>query len=312
VPEEQSMISSKQQGSPLTTFRGTLPLNQEQFAGNSNINDCIHEFLQYFDGADRTKIERELRSDARASDKSKFLHTFRELICGSYLARRGCRVRPYQEYNGDTPDWSAFDERGKLLALIDVMNFHPTEAVESQIRADLAQRNWACPNIDLGKLSEKFYSRLQEKCTAYIGLVQSLNIPYLVACFFTFDNYYGEETKRMIQENLHSAASGFFRAGEEGYPDVSGLVTFYEPAIRFFPPDSVATLYTFDYDENPHAVRQCGFAVGDYFPPMSVARRDHYKLGVRLFREEIDYPEFERLRDELLARDRASLTLENP
>jgi hypothetical protein len=307
------MISSMQQDSSLTTFRGTLPQNQEQFAANPNINDCIHECLQYFDGADRTKIERELRSDARASDKNKFLHTFRELIFGSYLARRGCRVRPYQDYNGDTPDWSAFDERGKLLALIDVMNFHPTEAVESQIRADLAQQNWARPNINLVKLSEKFYSRVQEKCTAYTGLVQSLNIPYLVACFFTFDNYYGEETTRMIQENLHSAASGFFRAGEEGYPDVSGLVTFFEPAIRFAPPDSVATRYTFDYDENLHAVRRCGFAVGDYFPPMAVAKRDHYKLLVRLYRREIDFTEFERLRDELHARDRAaSLTLENP
>src|SRR5262249_13683562 len=81
-----------------------LKMTPESFAGNPIINVCIQECLQYFEGVDRSRIERELRSDARARDKSKFLHTFRELIFGSYLMRRGCRVRPYQEYNGSMPD----------------------------------------------------------------------------------------------------------------------------------------------------------------------------------------------------------------
>ena len=163
------------------------------------------------------------------------------------------------------------------------------------------------PKIDLEKLSEKFYKRLQEKCTAYTGLVQSLNVPYLVACFFTFDNYYGDVTRGMILDNLHSAASGFFRASENGYPDVSGLVTFYEDNLPWYPPDSVATVYVFDYDENPHAARRCGFVTREYYPPMSIANRDHYKLCVRRFREEIDQFEFERQIEELQARDRAAL-----
>ena len=191
------------------------------------------------------------------------------------------------------------------------MSFHPIESVASEIRADLAQGKWACPKIDLDKLSEKFYKRLQEKCTAYTGLVQSLNVPYLIACFFTFDNYYGDVTRGMILDNLHSAASGFFRAGEDGYSDVSGLVTFYEDNLRWCPPDSVATVYVFDYDENPHAARRCGFATGDYYPPMSIKKRDHYKLCVRRFRKEIDQVEFERLVEELQARDRARLSPES-
>src|SRR5271166_963662 len=164
------------------SFLGVLKMTPESFADNSSINVCIQECLQYFEGADRSRIERELRSDARAKDKSKFLHTFRELIFGSYLSRTGCRVRPYQEYNGDKPDWSAFGERGDLLALIDVMNFHPLQAVEAEIRRDLAKGDLARPKIDIDveKLSEKFCKRLQEKCTAYTGLVQSLNVPYLV------------------------------------------------------------------------------------------------------------------------------------
>ena len=120
-------------------------MTPESFAGNSSINVCIHDCLQYFEGVDRSRIERELRIRRTAKDKSKFLHTFRELIFGSYLIRRGCRVRPYQEYDGAKPDWSAFGERGDLLALMDVMNFHPLEAVEAEIRGDLAKGNWAAP-----------------------------------------------------------------------------------------------------------------------------------------------------------------------
>ena len=276
----------------------------ESFAPNDSINNCIYECLQYFEGADRAKIEGKLREDAGAEVKDTFLHTFRELIFGSYLARRGCRVRPYQVYGKQTPDWSAFGERGDLIALIDVMTFHPLEAVESEIRRNLDQGKPACPKIDLDKLSQKFFSRLKDKCTAYTELVRSRNVPYLVACFFTFDNWYDDATKRMIKDNLHSAASGFFRdkTGEGCYPDVSGLVTFYEDDVQFFPPDSVATIYVFDYDKNPHAVRPCGFPPSEYYPPMAINKRDYYKLCVQLGRKEIDKSEFHRLLQELRAR----------
>ena len=92
-------------------------MEPQSFSGNSSINACIYECLQYFEGADRARIEEKLRQERVRKVKRTFLHTFRELIFGSYLARRGCRVRPYRAYNGDTPDWSAFDERGHLLAL---------------------------------------------------------------------------------------------------------------------------------------------------------------------------------------------------
>ena len=106
-------------------------------------------------GADRAKIEEKLRQDARAKVKRTFLHTFRELIFGSYLARRGRRLRPYQAYDGHTLDWSAFDECGHLLALIEVMSFHPIESVESEIRAVLAEGKWACPKIDFDRRHEQ-------------------------------------------------------------------------------------------------------------------------------------------------------------
>ncbi len=266
----------------------------EAFSPNESINYCISECVQYFEGADRAKIEGKLREDARAKDHSTFLHTFRELLVGSYLARRGYRVRPYQEYGEQTPDWSAFGEGAKLIALIDVTTFHPLKEVEAEIRRNLDQGKPACPAIDFDRLSDKFFGRLQEKITDYTTLVQSLDVPYLVACFFTFDNWYDGETKKMILNNLHDASAGFFRdkTGQGSYPDVSGLVTFYEDDMRFLPPDSVEYIYTFDYNKNPHAARPCAFPAGVYYPPMAVKNRDHYKLCVRRGRKEIDLPEF--------------------
>ena len=170
---------------------------------------------------------------------------------------------------------------------MDVMNFHPLEAVEAEIRGDLAKGNWCARRLTSRAFRKVLQAAAREVHRLY-GLVQSLNVPYLVACFFTFDNYYGDVTRGMILDNLHSAASGFFRASENGYPDVSGLVTFYEDNLPWYPPDSVATVYVFDYDENPHAARRCGFVTREYYPPMSIANRDHYKLCVRRFREEID------------------------
>jgi hypothetical protein len=296
---------------------GVLEMVPERFADNQSINDCIYECLQYFEEADRAEIENKLREDARAEDTGTFLHTFRELIFGSYLARRGCRIRPYIKYGEDEPDWSAYDEHENLIALMDVVSFHPLKEVESEIGKELAQGKPARINLDsryLDKLSKKFFDRLQEKCTCYRELVQSEEVPCLVACFFTFDNWLDEETERIITENLHSASSGFFRdkTGVQCYPDVSGLVTFYEPNLQFLPPDSVATLYAFDYHRNPQAVRPCAFPAGEYYPPMAIRESELYKICVRRGRKEIELQEFLRMLQELKARQRAALDLENP
>ncbi len=288
----------------------------ESFSRNNSTNDCIHECLQYFEGADRAEVERRLRAQSRAEDHGEFLHTFRELIFGSYLARRGCRVRPYQQYDGGRyePDWSAYDEHENIIAIIDIFSFHPPQSVESQILKELDQGKSAKIALDkryLDKLSQKLFSNLYDKCTCYTDLVRSANVPYLVACFFAFDASYEEETNAIILENLQSMSSGFFRgkAGVHCYPDVSGLVTFHEPNLLFFPPDSVATLYAFDYYWNPHADRPCAFPVGEYYPPMSIKKSELYKICVRRGRGEIEQPEFESLLREYKARERAALGL---
>jgi hypothetical protein len=287
-------------------------MTPESFSPNQSHNDCIYECLQYFEGDDRAAIEEKLREDARAKDTNTFLHTFRELIFGSYLARRGCRVRPYIKYGKYDPDWSAFDGHGNLMALMDVMTFHPPKVMESQIHKELSESRTARINLDgpyLGKLSTKFFGNLQGKCTCYTELVQSEEVPYLVACFFSFDSWYDEESNEMIQDNLFSASEGFFRdkTGVQCYPDVSGLVTLYEPNLEFRPPESIATLYAFDYHRNPYAARPCAFPAGVYYPPMSVSKREFYKVCVRRGRGEIDLPECRRLLEELKARKLAVL-----
>ncbi len=123
-------------------------MTREEFAGNSSINDCIHDCFQHLDEAEVSKIRRKLRSNAGAEHKQEFFHTFRELILGSYLARNDFRVRAYQKYGVHDPDWSVLGRQGELAALIEITNLHADEKTEAAIEADMAAKGWASPDVD--------------------------------------------------------------------------------------------------------------------------------------------------------------------
>jgi hypothetical protein len=279
-------------------------MEPEQFSGNSSINDTIFECLQYLDELVAMSIVRKLRTNARGEDKREFFHTFRELILGSYLARNGFRVRAYQEYDGHDPDWSVLGGQGELNALIEVTNFHADDKTESEIDAALAEGKWACPDVKEDAVSLRFHKAIWRKCGKYKDLAKSLDVPYVVGCFCYFNNPVERST---VMENLHSADSGLFRGGDdEGYPDVSGLVVFDEKTL-WGPPDTVANAYIFEYFQNPHAIRQFAFPSGNYYPPMSISKREQYQLLVRFLSGAIDKSEYFRVLEALLSSDQSSL-----
>jgi hypothetical protein len=273
-------------------------MNREDFAGNSSINDSIHDCFQHLEEADVSKIRRKLRFHARADNKREFFHTFRELILGSYLARNGFRVRAYQKYGVHDPDWSVLGGQGELAALIEITNFHADEKTEAEIDAALAAGEWACPDVDEADASLRFHKAIWNKCSKYKGLAKSLNVPYMVGCYCFFSNPVERST---VMESLHAADSGLFRGGDgEGYPEVSGLVVYDEKTL-WVPPDTVANAYVFEYFPNPHAVRPFAFPLGYYFPPMSINKQRHYQLMVRFLSGDIEKDEYLRLTDALLA-----------
>ncbi len=128
-------------------------------------------------------------------------------------------------------------------------------------------------------------------------MAKSLNAPYVVGCYCFFNNPVEVST---VMKSLHASDSGLFRAGDDGYPDVSGLVVYDEKTL-WGPPDTVANAYIFEYFPNPHAVRPFAFPAGHYYPPMSINKRQHYQLMVRFFSGEIGKDEYFRLVDALLA-----------
>ena len=257
----------------------------EAFAGNSSINDSIYDCLQHLEEADVLRIKRKLRTQSAADNKQEFFHTFRELILGSYLARKGFRVRAYQKYDGKDPDWSVLGDQGELTALIEITNFHADKKTESKIDAALAEKKWVWQDVKAVDASLRFHKAIWNKCGKYNDLAKSLNVAYVIGCFCNFNNPVEKST---VLENLHSPDSGLFRGGNgQGYPDVSGLVVYQEETL-WVPPESVANAYVFDYFPNPHAVRQFAIPSGNYYPPMSINNTQHYQLLVRFFSEQID------------------------
>ena len=58
------------------------------------------------------------------------MHTLRELILGTFLAVRGLNVASNRKIDGKTPDWSVL-ENGDLKCIIEVVNFHTTDAAKA-------------------------------------------------------------------------------------------------------------------------------------------------------------------------------------
>lgn len=243
-----------------------------QIAENRSINESIYECFQHIDEADAERFVREFRSQPH--DKEQVLHTFRELVLGSYLARNGYHVRAYQRYDDKEPDWSIFGEQGELLGLIDVVNFHADQQTESYIHTTIAEGKVAVPEFNEAANSLRFYQSVKKKCTVYTQLIESRNAPFIIG-FFPHFNVIVDQSQ--IMESLYSEESGLFRKGEDGgYPNVSGLVNYPDVAVADSPV-SAAHVYRFEYYPNYFAARPFRFPVGNYYPPMLLSSAEKYK-----------------------------------
>ncbi len=81
-------------------------------------------------------LSERLRQTPLNPDKREFFHTFRELIVGSYLARRNHLVR-WQKQHGVrdlTPDWSILGLHENTTGLVEVMNFRADPQTEAYVR----------------------------------------------------------------------------------------------------------------------------------------------------------------------------------
>lgn len=153
-----------------------------RLAGNDWINTRIYECFGAIDSRDVETFVRKFRTE---NDQQRF-HTFRELICGAELFRRGLKPRYEQALGGLTPDWTIYGEGGIESEIVDVVTLHPRHDVEKDIARTVGSGQiWA------GWITTapgRLYGKLQDKFGAYSTFAEKARLAFIVAqrCIGTF------------------------------------------------------------------------------------------------------------------------------
>lgn len=202
-------------------------------AANQQLNKCIYECFKHLCEEDVRKFVKNFRTQ----DKDQALHTFRELVLGSFLAQQRLQPRYSKKLLGKTPDWCLHGDANQVVGVVELVNFHQASTVENSMLDALAKLetwvDWVPSN------SERLYQSLLQKAQAYDSVIASAGVPYVVAIFGTF-------AAAIETDELHEA---LFKDDDGGVfsqtPSLSGVLFFEEFAGR----------YPSRYIANPAAVR---------------------------------------------------------
>jgi hypothetical protein len=250
-----------------------------QIAENPSINAGIHECFQHIHLSDVQRYKKEFRTQPHDGDQ--VLHTFRELLFGSYLARNGWKVRAYQEIDEQTPDWCVFGDSDDPTAIIDVVNVHADKATDDRVKTLFKQGKPAPLSDDEAADSNRVYDCIKSKCITYRDIFASRNLPYIIGLFPQFQI---SIDRSHVIANLYVPPTGLFLTEElGGYPNVSGLAFLSEPEPVEFR-DSLLMGYHFEYFPNPYARRPFEFPPGVYFNPLLLERREAYIKAIADFK----------------------------
>jgi hypothetical protein len=212
-----------------------------QIAEGSRVNAAIYRCFGYLEENEARKFVRRFRDQPH--DRVQVMHTFRELILGTFLAVHGLRVHYDTKIESKTPDWCILDETASPYCIVELVNFNPSaetsQDVVRQIQAKGIWCNWVKPN------TERLHGVISEKAARYGALADRHGLCYVVAVFGDFVACVEPEE---LDECLLTAETGLF----ELYPEVSGVVFFEESGGS----------YHFRYWPNPHASRAMDVPTG--------------------------------------------------
>jgi hypothetical protein len=191
-----------------------------RLAGNDAINTRIYECFTVIDSRDAATFAQKFR---RESDAQLF-HTFRELVCGTELFRRGLEPRYEQPLGGLTPDWTIYGEDRVAKEIIDVVSLRPRYQVEKDIAKTLgrgqAWAGWVTTAPD------RLYQKLQDKFGAYSTFAERERLAFVVALFSEF---MAPIDTGEIDHVVNYLYGGLFR----DYPQVSGVIHFEQSMGTF-------------------------------------------------------------------------------
>jgi hypothetical protein len=220
-----------------------------QIAESRNINKAIYDCFDYLSEKDQKKYVKKFIEIPH--DQTQVMHTFRELLLGTYLSANGLIVESEKEICGKNPDWSILDTSFNLFAIVENVSHHLDRANEDDIHAQREAGKVAIgyrPNRNDPE-HLRLYSKIQEKASAYKEIVSEINIPYVVAVFI--DLFPVIDVQEVI-DCLMSGEESLF----ELYPDLSGLIYFKESNMGS---------YHFEFIDNPYGLRKIDIPSGYLF-----------------------------------------------
>lgn len=186
-------------------------------AKSQHINASIYQMFARIDPADVQAFVRKFRSERN----EQRLHTFRELIVGSYLQVNGLKARYEQQVLGKTPDWVTLDSGGQLDELVDVVSLHQRRETETEMLETLSNgavwAGWVTVPPD------HLYAKIEQKANRYAGLVGELSKPYTV---FLFGEFLASVDPDEVEYVLLQHCGGLFTK----LPTLAALIYFTESA----------------------------------------------------------------------------------
>lgn len=205
-------------------------------AENEHVDALIHRCFEYINEEDVRKFTKKFRDQPHDSDE--IMNTIRELLLGAYLCSQGFNARYECAIEGQTPDWSVFDQGpgSTPVAIVELTNFHIDKAtqidIEKQKNAKRIAVYWRDGNKDN---SIRLYDSISEKALKYKNLAVERKIPLIVAIFSDIHTIVDLEELHPI---LFTEDQGVFIT----YPWVSGILFFEQ---------TEGELYSFSYISNP-------------------------------------------------------------
>jgi len=157
-------------------------MKDKKIARNRSINAVIYRCFTYINREDKHRFVQKFQEQPH--DQDQILHTFRELILGSFLGYNHFQVKNEYRIGNKTPDWSVLNDDLSVSCIIELVNFHIDKDTEEYINTELLDRGSAFYRTE--KNEKRLYHSIQNKITTYNKIVESFNVPYVVAVFSDF------------------------------------------------------------------------------------------------------------------------------
>jgi hypothetical protein len=184
-------------------------------AGNSSINSLIYASFEEIYLEDVAVFVRKFKFEKGM----QLFHTLHELTVGAELCRRGQPARYERSVGGKTPDWSIEDEAGRVVEIFDVVALHQRQGTETDMLKTVSEGQIWSGWVSIPP--DHIYSKIEQKAGPYSGLVDRLQIPYVIGLF-------GEFTASVDPEEVHDVLFEHHGGLFQQLPSVSALLYAYE------------------------------------------------------------------------------------